>query len=180
MTRSGRTTRLALIAAAGMLVMISAAFEMSPIAPLLTLTQNSLPTDTSANHSCAVATSMFDSWFHSGTHTLNGLVDPANSLTFPNIPNCSFYQWSEQMFLWLTSPVGGNRQVFRTNTFFDVSPPDQTNGSRTFIPHPSPAVLGVEQGQTDLSVLEAQATAGGSLVYYLTTVNDIYAFLPPV
>jgi hypothetical protein len=53
------------------------------------------------------------------------VVLPANSVTFPNTPNCSFYQWSMQMFLWLTSPApvtyGGGGRIFDTSTFFDVA-----------------------------------------------------------
>jgi hypothetical protein len=42
---------------------------------------------------------------------------------------------------------------------------------------PSLAVIDVEQGQAvDQSVLEAQTTANGSLVYYATMVNDVYAY----
>jgi hypothetical protein len=42
---------------------------------------------------------------------------------------------------------------------------------------PSLAVIDVEQGQAgDQSVLEAQATANGSLVYYATIVNDVYTY----
>jgi hypothetical protein len=42
---------------------------------------------------------------------------------------------------------------------------------------PSLAVIDVEQGQAgDSSVLEAQTTANGSLVYYATVVNDVYAY----
>ena len=81
------------------------------------------------------------------------------------------------MFLWLTSPVS-NTLTFRTSlTFFDVSPPDPNNGSRTFIQVPATGVLHVEQGQAHNTVLEAQPSTGGSLVYYMTTVNDVYAFL---
>jgi hypothetical protein len=96
----------------------------------------SIPSD--ANATCIVTPTMFKGWFQSGAVTLNGVVNPANSVTFPNAPNCSFYQWSEQMFLWLTSPApvtyGGGGRIFDTSTFYDVSPPDQ-NGNRTFIPH---------------------------------------------
>ena len=170
MTRSDRTSRLTRIAAVGMLVVIFAAFGMF----VPQVNENSLPTD--PQPTCTVTSTAFASWFNSGTPAANGLVNPANSVMFPNSPNCSFYQWSEQMFLWLTSPVSGE-QVFRTSTFFDVSPIDPITGSRTFIPHPSPAVLDVEQGQADNNVLEAQTTANGSLVYYMTTVNDVYAYL---
>jgi hypothetical protein len=87
---------------------------------------------------CTVPASTFKTWFDSGSVTLNGSVKPANSVTFPNTPNCSFYQWSEQMFLWLTSPTtsryGGVGRIFDSPVFYDVSPPDK-NGKRNFIPH---------------------------------------------
>jgi len=99
----------------------------------------SLPTDAQAT--CTVTPAMFNSWFESGTASLNGVVKPANSVTFPNLPNCSFHQWSYQMFLWLTSPAplrygGGGGRIFDSPAFYDVSPPDPNNGNqRTFIPH---------------------------------------------
>lgn len=80
----------------------------------------------------------FASWFQSGTVTKDGVVNPANSITFPDSPNCSFYQWSEQMYLWLTSPApssyGGGGRIFNSPAFYDVSPLD-ANGDRTLIPH---------------------------------------------
>jgi hypothetical protein len=101
-----------------------------------TATAQSIPSD--AQSPCTVTSAMFSSWFQSGTPALNGVVNPANSVTFPNTPNCSFYQWSKQMFLWLTSPApsiyGGGSRIFDSPTFFDVSPPD-ASGNRTFIPH---------------------------------------------
>src|SRR5258708_10498268 len=41
---------------------------------------------------------------------------------------------------------------------------------------PSLAVIDVEQGQADSGVLEAQTAVNGSLVYYATMVNDVYAY----
>jgi hypothetical protein len=101
MTRSGKTTRLARIAAAGMLVMICAAFGMYRITPLLSVLnvqQNSLPTD--PQPTCVVTPTMFASWFHSGAPTLNGLVDPANSVYLP--------EYSQLLFL---SVVGADVSV---------------------------------------------------------------------
>jgi hypothetical protein len=83
--------------------------------------------------SCTVAPALFASWFQSGVPALNRVVDPANSITFPNTPNCSFYQWSKQMLLWLTSPapkVYGGSFIFDSPSFFYVSPPD-LGGVRT-------------------------------------------------
>src|SRR5262249_7734327 len=88
--------------------------------------QTVLPAD--AKQTCMVSAVEFASWFTSGSVTANGGVDPADSLTLPHIPNCSFYKWAEQMFLWLTSPVppkfGSGTHVFNSPVFYDVSPPD--------------------------------------------------------
>ena len=95
-----------------------------------------VPSD--AKPTCTVSASDFANWFESGSVTLNGAVTPANSVTFPNAPNCSFYEWSERMFLWATSPAppsyGGGTHVFDSGDFFDVSPEDQ-NGQRTLVSH---------------------------------------------
>ncbi|MEI8021711.1 MAG: hypothetical protein WCH39_26110 [Schlesneria sp.] len=63
--------------------------------------QNPVPPD--AQQTCPLTKQEFDTWFASGAVTLNGVVKPANSLTFTANSNCSFYKWSEQMFLWLTA-----------------------------------------------------------------------------
>jgi hypothetical protein len=41
---------------------------------------------------------------------------------------------------------------------------------------PSLSVIDVEQGEADGGVVEAQMTSGGSLIYYATLVNDVYAY----
>lgn len=100
----------------------------------------SLPAD--AQSTCTVTTGgapAFPTWFESGTVTANGVVKPANSVTFPDNPNCSFYQWSYQMFLWATSPAplsygGGGGRIFESPAFFDVSPLDGDQ-NRTFLSH---------------------------------------------
>ena len=245
-----------------------------------------LPTD--AQDACPLSAATFASWFESGSVSLNGVVNPADS-TKNLVPDCGFYAWSEQMFMWLTSPApsayGGGAHIFDSPAFFDVSPPD-ASGNRTFLAHtpglihalplraaqrgphglpvimttsrqllevkppdpklkplvrdpsgklveiahvrlengrpilldqegkiiaaqhvatvvptaeqragtelivqkflidkipifidPSLAVIDVEQGQAgDSSVLQAQTAANGSLVYYATMVNDVYAY----
>ena len=247
------------------------------------------PVPTDAQDACPLDSTTFSGWFQSGTPSVNGVVNPANSLN-PPTPDCGFFQWSEQMFMWLTSPApstyGGGAHIFDSPAFFDVSPPD-ASGNRTLLAHtpgfihafpvrvaklgahrlptvidragqmlevrppnpnlkpqvrdasgkiveiaharlesgrtvlldqegkaiavqhlaapvemaadrkigapmmvqkfvidrlpifidPSLAVIDVEQGQAgDSSVLQAQTSANGSLVYYATMVNDVYAY----
>jgi hypothetical protein len=99
--------------------------------------QTAVPTDASiANVSdgLSLAPPVFNSWFASGTVTLNGAVNPADSITFTNFQNWAFHQWAENMFLWLTSPTpesyGGSGRVLTSPVFYNVSPPDG-NGQRT-------------------------------------------------
>jgi hypothetical protein len=95
-----------------------------------------LPTD--AKPTCAVSQSTFNTWFQSGGAANNGVVNPANGINFPNTPNCSFYQWAAQMFLWLTSPApavyGGGAHIFDSQSFFDLSTAD-AQGNRTLEAH---------------------------------------------
>jgi len=102
---------------------------------------NSVTPPIDAKTTCSVPTSEFNTWFESGTVALDGVVKPANSITFPDQPNCTFYKWSYQMFLWLTSPApqrygGRGGRIFDSEKFFDVSPPD-ASGNRTFLQHQS-------------------------------------------
>jgi hypothetical protein len=103
------------------------------------LTQQTLPTDAGGACLNSLTPAEFNSWFEAGAVSLDGVVKPANSVTFPDVPNCSFYEWSEQMFLWLTSPApprygGGGGLVMSSPAFYDVTPPD-SNGVRQFVPH---------------------------------------------
>jgi len=91
-----------------------------------------IPTDPQLT--CIVKDEVFKSWFATGSVSLNGVVKPANGIKFPDDTNCDFYQWSEQMFLWLTSPApDGHGRIIDSAEFYDVSLP--TNGVRTFLPH---------------------------------------------
>ena len=98
-----------------------------------------IPSDAQASNpavACTVSPTDFNGWFETGTPSLNGVVKPADSLNFPDKPNCTFYQWAEQMFLWLTSPAvcSGNTRTFGSKEFFGVSPPDG-DGNRILINH---------------------------------------------
>jgi hypothetical protein len=141
-----RAARLTGLAALALIVFIcgAAATARAQVIPT-----NSIPR-------CAVPAATFSQWFQSGSPSLNGLVMPSNSILFshPTNSNCAFFQWAEQMFLWLTSPVPPNStfgapnasggRVFDSTTFFDVTPPqncflDNTGNytcSRALVPHP--------------------------------------------
>jgi hypothetical protein len=73
---------------------------------------------------CVVPPSQFNGWFVSGPPFLNVPVNPADSTQLDTSNNCNFYKWSEQMFLWLTSPASGIYQgghVFDTQVFYQLS-----------------------------------------------------------
>ena len=54
---------------------------------------------------CVVDRPLFNSWVVSGSPSLNGVVKAADSLNLDtDHPNGTFYRWSYQMYLWLTSP----------------------------------------------------------------------------
>ena len=134
-----------------------------------------IPADAKAT--CTVTAAVFKTWFESGTPSLNGVVNPANSVTFPNTPNCSFYQWSMQMFLWLTSPApvsygGGGGRIMDSPAFFDVSPPDSM-GKRTFGKH-TPGLIRV------LNVRAAQPGPHGLQVVFDTKGRMLEVQPPPV
>jgi hypothetical protein len=163
-----------------------------------------LPDD--ADKTAAVDPGDFANWFESvppakGVVTLNGLVKPANSLNFPDstTDNVPFYRWAEQMFLWLTSPkkVGewegivltAPAEMGRTSPeFYMVSeestlvpnyipdqnkpPPNVALRVKKHRPHGLPAIDDKTQPDSDW-VLVAQTK---SLVYYMISVNDGYAF----
>ncbi len=122
---------------------------------------------------CTVTPTMFNSWFKpsppatTGTATLNGVVLPANSINFPNTPNCSFYQWAMQDFLWLTSPAppeygGGGGLIVDSPTFYDVSPPDGS-GNRTLLRHSAGLIrpLGLRAAQVGPQGLQLSFDTSG-------------------
>lgn len=131
-----------------------------------------LPAD--AKPTCVVTAPVFDNWFESGHVSLNGIVKPANSVTFPDVPNCSFYQWSEQMFMWLTSPASissaEKERIFNSPEFFSVSLPDQ-NRQRTFIEH-KPGLI------NDFSLRAAQEGPSGFPVI-LSKSGRLLEIAPP-
>jgi hypothetical protein len=138
-----------------------------------------LPPD--AKPLCTFEPGEFAGWFETGAVTLNGAVKPKDSLNFAPAGICSFHKWSEQMFLWLTSPAG-NERVFQSQDFFAVAAPSGEDHKRDLLrntPHKNDASLRdskppLEQGQPDNRYV-LMAT-NGSFVYYTTYVNEIYAY----
>lgn len=97
--------------------------------------QTTLPAD--VKPTCTVPAADFAKWFAGGTVTANGLVNPANSVTFNDATACAFYQWAQQMMLWVTSPLGSS-YVLNSPVFYDVSL--LTDNQRTLIAN-DPAAL---------------------------------------
>jgi hypothetical protein len=162
---AGRRSRLAWL---GLLALSSVAIAPAAYA-------QTLPSDAKAT--CTVPAATFNSWFKSGAPSLNGVVNPANSITFSNpVANCPFYQWSEQMFFWLTSPAppayGPSGRVIDTSVFYDVTPPDGA-GKRHFIAH-SPSFIHV------FPVRSAQVGPHGLQVLLDTKGNLLEVVHPPV
>ncbi len=133
-----------------------------------------LPTD--AQQTATVPPSTFAQWFSKGHPTVDGVVTPANSVTFSNDPtlaNVDFYQWSERMFLWLTSPAppeygGGGRRIFSSAAFFDVSPVNGNN--RTLIPH--------EVGRVPTFNLRAAQPGPHGLPVVVSKTGDLFEVAP--
>lgn len=136
---------------------------------------------------CQLTQSEFNSWFKSGTASENGAVLPKNSVDFVHNNNCDFYEWSEQMFLWITSSdadgtYGGGNTVMESPTFYTISPLE--NGNRVLVPHKKGQLLrAMANIDLDVSVNteEGQATddvlmdKNGNIVYYISMANDGYA-----
>src|SRR5712692_5937257 len=85
---SSRAAGLTLLTATGLVTLVFVAACPPPTPP---------PVPIDALDACPLSATTFASWFQSGSVSLNGVVNPANSLI--NLaPDCGFYAWSEQMF----------------------------------------------------------------------------------
>ena len=129
-----------------------------------------LPTDVKK-----IADLKLNNWF------ANGKVMAANSVDFNNGTNLDFYKWSEQMFLWITSPED-NTIDLETPEFYTVSPPYSSSEKRDLIPHNPSKTLSASVNIIKLDTEEGQAgsddvlmSKDGSILYYITFVNDVYA-----
>lgn len=128
-SRRRRHTGLLLVAAAGLLTTAIVLVGKS-MGHAQTVPENFIPHD--ADPTCTVSEADFKSWFND-----KGVLQPADSVKFPDTTNCDFYKWSEQMFLWLTSPDPASKnggRVIDSAEFYDVLPPN-AEGERTFQQH---------------------------------------------
>jgi hypothetical protein len=154
-----------LVAAAALSCLVSTAFAQT------------LPTD--PQPIAVVPPATFATWFASGHPATEGMVTPANSVTFTNGTvqgNVDFYQWSERMFLWLTSPApneygGGGGRIFASPTFYDVSAAD-VNGVRTLIPH--------QPGKPSIFMLRAAQPGPHGLPVIVSTSGVLFEVVPSV
>ncbi len=133
-----------------------------------------------ARPACVVAPAEFDGWFATGHRAAGGKVNPADSVNFGgggHPPDCDFHKWSERMFLWLTSPTDSGGRVFESSEFYAVSMPAE-NHSRTLTQNADILLRSSKPFNTpaeadNLFVLMAR---NNSLVYYMSQVNDVYAY----
>ncbi|HLI76891.1 MAG TPA: hypothetical protein VKV02_08090 [Acidobacteriaceae bacterium] len=91
-----------------------------------------VPTDASGG--CPIPAATVAGMFQSGTVTLNGVAKAADS-TQSLVPDCGFFQWAEQMYLWVTSPApasyGGGSRIMFSPKFYTVTP--EVSGRRQFL-----------------------------------------------
>jgi hypothetical protein len=123
----GATSAAASLLLAGMFLPTSAAAQ-------------TVPTDPANSGACSMSPATVAAMFTSGMVALNGVVKAADS-TQVLAPNCGFFDWSEQMFLWMTSPApatyGGGGRIMFSCKFFTVTPEDGAMPPRrTFLGHP--------------------------------------------
>lgn len=161
-----------LVCAFVIILIIAVSFRQSPPGEVALL--KGLPAD--AQSLCAFDSAGFAALFGSGVVTKNGFVRPANSLNFGGIldPNCKFYAWAEQMFLWATSPepggTGNRDRIFDSPAFFDVSPLD-SNNNRTLIPH--------EPGMAHTMSVFSRQRGAHDLPIIVSKSGEILEVLPP-
>jgi hypothetical protein len=125
-----------------------------------------VPTD--AQPTCPISPASFAAMFVSGSVTLNGVVKPADS-TVNLVPNCGFFVWTEQMYLWLTSPApasyGGGGRIMLSPAFYTVSPEDASH-RRTFLKNQAGKPLRMALRMTELGPhnLPALVSRSGQII----------------
>ncbi len=137
------------------------------------------PDDVAPN--CTVSGKKFDSWFFLNKVASNGEVIAADSLNFTpssSNPNCDFYKWSWQMFLWsMSSDEANNKLTFQGNGFYNVS------GDKVLTDESQIAIRVEKLSRLDQAGSSAVLMSRSfhhkvdeSLVYYGVHVNDVFAY----
>jgi len=130
---------------------------------------------------CVFGATELRDWFATGSVTANGVVKRADSLRFTEGTegDCAYYKWATRMFLWLTSPAPGGGTTTDTSEFYSISA--LVDGKRTLAQNGGGnSLLSLRAGKAveedgqpgPRSVLMAR---NGSLVYYSSQMNDIFA-----
>jgi hypothetical protein len=133
--------------------------------------------------SCSISAREFGTWFEDGHIAAGGDVKFADSLAFPESPSaCDFYKWAHQMFLWINSPEAGGT-VLDSPVFFDLI--FDSNGG-TYVRNGAGApgnrfsLRGSKPQQFQpggqAGGNETLLSLKGSLVYFATHANDVFAW----
>lgn len=165
------------------LAALTAAMGLAPVQSVSASdAQSFIPGDVQPR--CVVDSNSFDAWFKSGQPTANGYVVPADALNFQDNGWCSFYQWSWQNFLWMTSPLDMSVQVAKAPFYMVTDNPD---GTRSLVQE---RVVSVKpRARKPAEVLETGQAGGGgvllssvsslsqesAVVHYAIHVNDTFA-----
>jgi hypothetical protein len=100
----------------------------------------------------------FKTWLASNQPPMGPLsFVPPNSTTFPGPPDCNFYLWAAQMFLWLISPdANGNLNIFSPTFYTAIENP--MTGAFTFEQNEDASATGLTKGATTLLTKGATGT----------------------
>ncbi len=130
---------------------------------------------------CTVSETTFDTWFDSNSVTTDGKVVVADSLNFtPSVsnPNCDFYKWSWQMFLWsLSTNELTDKLTFQGDGFYNVSGNTElTDNSQIEVRVEKLSRLDQASSRAVLMSRSFHYNVNESLVYYGVHVNDVFAY----
>ncbi|MES2058251.1 MAG: hypothetical protein V4564_20110 [Pseudomonadota bacterium] len=92
---------------------------------------------------CALTQAEFNGWKAAGGAA--GFAAP-NSTTFKSTDDCSFYKWSSQMFLWLTSPDATGTMNMFSPTFYTAVESVET-GKFALVRNPGGTVNALKSGK---------------------------------
>ena len=148
---------------------IAAAILMGAVTYHPSPPENPFPSDVRMRCPAGTAKKSFADWFADKKPTAGGLVDPPDSTKLNVFGSSSapsaegdsqgqggpnyypdggpdFYRWAYQMFLHVTSPVGGpsSQPIFASPEFYALSPANPNTGWRSFVSQTEPGVREME------------------------------------